>query len=362
MTQLSKVLSAYAVPLQVWISPESRKKATSILMGAIGGRASIHSNPLSVLDDLNGPAVLVITANEISAPNTEALKQLAERAHPGRAILLGGTSDRDVLMNAINQWGVIRALDANPEPQALISAIEDAESYLKREVALATAIDDLDIENTMLESAIDHLEGGAERTKEKSRSSATTTFAQGLSTLLMRERDALSNAREDLNEEMQSRIDRPIRGMEILAGLLDKTHDRAVERAANLPLLTEPLDDVISTTRELILLQGEGKIGGHLGSGVHLEVEPLALAHVLIHIADRGPYGPAQSIDSYRSGHHAVVEFRFSSPVDLSLINTHINQQAWSMLSAVDVKLGTVDADPHILRLSLKIEQDNHEQ
>ena len=32
------------------------------------------------------------------------------RAYPGRAVLIGGTEDRDTLMAGINDWGVIRVV------------------------------------------------------------------------------------------------------------------------------------------------------------------------------------------------------------------------------------------------------------
>ena len=361
MSQLSQVLSAYAVPLQVWLTPEARKVAADTLLDNIGERADVYTNPLSTLDELSGPAVLIITSGELNAANNDALKLLAKTAHPGRAILLGGTSDRDTLMTAINQWGVIRVLPAAPESQALINAVNDAESYLKREVALATAIDDLDIENTMLESAIDHLEGGIQRTKDKTRQSATTTFAAGLSALLLREQEQLSAAGATLDDDLSRPLQGAIRGLELLAEILDKTHDRSVEQSAELIPNHESLDDLIGFVKELIALQGTHRPGGHLGSGAMIQVEPLALAHVLIQLADRGHSGPATAIDSYRSGEHAIIEFRFETPIEAKTLASHQATRAWTMLNPVGANLSVVDADPHILRLSLQAEQDSHE-
>ena len=102
-------------------------------------------------------------------------------------------------------------------------------------------------------------------------------------------------------------------------------------------------------------------MGGHLGSGAQVQIEPLALVQVLIHIADRGSRGPAREIESYRSGDQAIVEFRFSSPIDASVIDDHMDTRAWSMLSTANATLSFVDADPHILRLSLLAAQDVHE-
>jgi len=361
MSQLAQVLSAYTVPLQVWLSPEARKQTATPLMDEFSGRAEVYTQPLSVLNDLKGPAVLIITASEVMAANNEELKALAKIAHPGRAVLLGGTSDRDTLMQAINEWGVIRVLPLEPDTPSLVAAVQDAETYLKREVALVTAIDDLDIETTMQESAIDHLEGGLERTKEKSRISATTTFASGLSTLLRRERAVLFEASKDAEGAAALGLSRPIRGLDILAGLLDKTFDRAVEISADLPPIPESLDELITAVRELISQQGGQDVGGHLGSGARVHVEPLALVHALIQIADRGTEGPTQAIESYRSGDKAIIEFRFPSTVDPTIISDLIDTRAWSMLAVADATLSRVEADPHILRLSLQADQGTHE-
>ena len=82
MSQLSRVLEAYAVPLQIWLSPESKKHTATTIVSALGACVDIHTNPLSRLDDIKGPAVLVITANELTSPRSEDLKRLSNAAHP----------------------------------------------------------------------------------------------------------------------------------------------------------------------------------------------------------------------------------------------------------------------------------------
>ena len=72
------------------------------------------------LDQLEGPAVLVITADDLRRPNRDALLSLAQLARPGRIVLIGGTSDRDILMEAINQWRAFRVV-AEPAPKAAAS-------------------------------------------------------------------------------------------------------------------------------------------------------------------------------------------------------------------------------------------------
>ena len=101
---------------------------------------------------------------------TRGPAEIGPKAHPGRAVLVGGTSDRDILMDAINNWGVIRVVPTDADPQTIVDAIQAAGAYLNREVAMETAIDDLDIETTMLDSAIDQIHGNRDQDRHIDRS------------------------------------------------------------------------------------------------------------------------------------------------------------------------------------------------
>lgn len=356
MSSLSQLLSSFAVPLQVWLSPEARGRAAAPLIDELGGRAQIHTQPLASLDTLQGPAVLVLTAREITSENTAHLRQLAERAHPGRAVLIGGTEDRDTLMAGINDWGVIRVISTKPTTAEIVSAVSDAEANLKREVALETAIDDLDIENTMLASAIDQLEGGIAKGQSQTTTSAITTFASGMAAILEREAERLkSTSAED------SRIQKACQGLTLLTSLVDKAHDRAVESRAGLTVTPESLDALIDTVKTLVLLQGGERLGGHIGSGVEVAVEPLALAHHLMTLADRGPSGSAIALEAYRAGTHAVIELRYSEAVSDALMATNEGTAVWPILASYGATITTVEADPCTLRIVLPTAENAHE-
>ena len=353
MSSLSQLLSSFTVPLQVWLSPEARVAAASALIEGIGGRAQIHTQPLTALDTLRGPAVLVLTAREITGSDTAALRQLAERAHPGRAVLIGGTEDRDTLMAGINEWGVVRVVPSTPTADEILAAVADAESNLKREVALETAIDDLDIENTMLASAIDQIEGGLSKDLSKTASGAVTTFAAGLATILEREAERLRATSAD-----DERIRDACEGLTLLVGLVDKAHDRSVEARAGLDLAPEPLDALIDVVKTLILLQGGNRMGGHIGSGAAVAVEPPALVHHLMILADRGPRGSATAVEAYRAGADAVIELRYNEDVSALPNDAHGESATWPLLDAHGVKITAVDADPCSLRIVIPIAEN----
>ena len=320
-----------------------------------GGRAQIHTQPLSSLDTLKGPAVLILTAREITGSNADRLRLLAERAHPGRAVLIGGTEDRDTLMAAINDWGVIRVVPSTPTTEQLLSAVSDAETNLKREVALETAIDDLDIENTMLASAIDQLEGGPDRDKPATTSGAITTFAAGLAAVLEREAERLKDASSE-----DSRIQGACEGLTLLAGLVDKAHDRAIESRAGLPVTPEPLDALIDAVKTLIALQGGERMSGHIERGDRRD-RALALVHHLMTLTDRGPGGSATTLEAYRAGANAVIELRYPEPVDDQIMTTNRDTAVWPILAANGVTVAVVEADPLSLRVLIPTAEESHE-
>ena len=307
MSRLHQVLSEYSVPLQVWLTPEARGLVADVLFSALGEKAQIVSNPLAMLDSLRGPAVLVLTASELDGGDQDRLRALAQRAHPGRAVLLGGTSDRDTLMNAINNWGVVRVLRPDAESNDITSAIRAAGAHLNREVAMETAIEDLDIETTMIVSAIDQLEDGRERSRAVARTNTATTFSDGLANIVAREQAALAPLADQIEAEQHDVARRTMQGMEALKQIMEKTHDHAVEKAAGLPNAGEAIDEILTLVRTLI----DPSVGGHLGSGARVPLGPYPLFHFLLEVCRKPNLGSLVSMDSHRSGERAVVTLHF---------------------------------------------------
>ena len=121
-TPLSSLLGEYAVALKVWLAPAARRIAADILIDSLGQLADVHTDPLRDMPRLKGPAVLVVAADDLSGSHRDALQTLASQALPGRVVLIGGTSDRDVLMDAINTWRAIRVTCGSLEPRRSGSA------------------------------------------------------------------------------------------------------------------------------------------------------------------------------------------------------------------------------------------------
>ena len=312
MSSLQQVLSEYAVPLKVWLSPAARNIAADPILAALSGKAEINTSPLANTEQLKGPAVLLVAASEINGSQRDQLQELAALAHPGRVVLVGGTSDRDVLMDAINHWGVFRVLTMKADSTEIVDAVLAAGSYLKREVALETAIDDLDIENTMLDSAIDQIEGGREQARLLARSSAETSISEGMNATLNREATILQNLAEHALPNDQATIQNALAGIETLAKITEQFHDRAIERAAGIPVQPESIDTLVSYAQKLCTSESGQLLNGHLGSGAACTIDPFALIHVLLHLSRNLDAGPAISMDTHKEGNHAIIQLRFA--------------------------------------------------
>ena len=84
-TPLSSLLGEYAVALKVWLAPQARRIAADILIDTLGHLAQVHTDPLREGAALRGPAVLVVSAEDLSGPHREALQELAARGGPRAA-------------------------------------------------------------------------------------------------------------------------------------------------------------------------------------------------------------------------------------------------------------------------------------
>ena len=344
MSSMQGILSAYAVPLQVWLTPEARKKAADPLLRALEGKALILTNPLATLTELSGPAVVVVAASELSGRRSEELRTLVSRAHPGRAVLIGGTSDRDTLMKGINDWGVVRVVPINAGADEIISAVQAAGLHLKREVALESAIEDLDLETTMLDSAIDHLDAGRAGALERARGNASNTFSEGLAAALSRESAVVSALPSDSPE-----LEQAVQAINALSTLVQQAGDRATEQSAGLDPAPEDLDSVLTGFRHVWTAQYGSKLPGHIGTGAQTTVDPYALTMLLMQVAEVHGESRPISFDAHRAGSNAVVELGFSNPPDPGTLNL-----------PEGVRIDTQGLEPTLLRLIITSVEPSH--
>ena len=274
-TPLGSLLGEYAIPLRVWLAPRARTLAADTLIDTLGHLAEVHTDPIHGSASLKGPAVLVVAADDLAGSNRDVLLSLAEKAQPGRVVLIGGTSDRDVLMDAINTWRAVRVVPATAPGAEIVDAVRAAGEALRKAVALLTAIDDLDIENTMLDSAINQMESGKDRSISAAKNRAMTTLSQGLADTIRRDQEVLLSLAEEDDSLAQA-----LRGVQTVTDLLGQISVRSAGGSCT----PESVDAMVSAAVELA--------SGGDGAAVHLDAasgalstaNPYALIHLLTHV------------------------------------------------------------------------------
>lgn len=278
-SQLSSLLSEYAVPLRVWLAPAARSIAADTLIDTLGHLAQVDTDPLRASVQLRGPAVLVLAAEDLSGPHREPLRDLAERALPGRVVLIGGTSDRDVLMDAINTWRAVKVVPSTAPGAEIVDAVRAAGEALRKAVALSTALDDLDIENTMLDSAISQMEAGQGRAQRAAKEAAMSTMSQGLAQTIERQQAAWTSlAQEDQDLTIA------LKGVRTMTDLLGQISNRSAEAAAGLQLTAESVDAMVAAAADLAGRGPGPEIEVQADSGALSRIHPYALIHLLTHL------------------------------------------------------------------------------
>jgi len=278
-TPLGSLLGEYAIPLRVWLAPRARSLAADTLIDTLGHLAEVHTDPIRGSASLKGPAVLVVAADDLAGSNRDILLSLAEKAQPGRVVLIGGTSDRDVLMDAINTWRAVRVVPATAPGAEIVDAVRAAGEALRKAVALLTAIDDLDIENTMLDSAINQMESGKDRSISAAQNRAMTTLSQGLADTIRRDQEVLRSLAEEDDSLAQA-----LRGVQTVTDLLGQISVRSAERSAGGSCAPESVDAMVSAAVELASGGDGATVHLDAASGALSTANPYALIHLLTHV------------------------------------------------------------------------------
>ncbi len=142
----------------VWVAPRACSELLPDLRKHFDKAVSIVEI-VELEDDelLEGPAVLLLTSDDLDGAHREALLGYAERALPGRPVIFGGSSDRDTLLDAINTWRAYRLLPRRASMDLLHDAIHKAyEAYaLEMEVNLGVQV--LQEECGSLDEALEEL-------------------------------------------------------------------------------------------------------------------------------------------------------------------------------------------------------------
>ena len=129
----------------------------------------------------------------------------------------------------------------------VVDAVLAASAYLKREVALETAIDDLDIENSLLDSAIDQHQATEVRIPHD-RDATLITLSKGLANTLGQDKAALQALADTRSDGL---LERALGGIDALTTVMEQVHDRCSGRSAGLPRPGVAVDPLVEAAAQL---------------------------------------------------------------------------------------------------------------
>lgn len=167
--------------LQVWLAPNA-----ALLLGPILTALPPGTIVLPVPADAppTGPAILVATASDLEGPHREALLVLRTAALPGRPVICGGTADKELLLDAINQWRVFHLLPAHPSRGELVDAVVRAHRASALEHAATLCAQQLRVHCDELQAVMAELEATRELLLQAERLSAVSGFSRALAARL----------------------------------------------------------------------------------------------------------------------------------------------------------------------------------
>jgi signal transduction histidine kinase len=128
-------------PYRVWIAPGARCYCERMLRDEFANAEIVPL--LEGADPVNGPATMVLHVDDLVGPQREHLMLLAERARPGRPIVLGNGKHKDVLLDAINVWQALQFLSPNSVTFSLVNAVHEAQRALSLELDVCDKIQEL---------------------------------------------------------------------------------------------------------------------------------------------------------------------------------------------------------------------------
>ena len=244
--------------------------------------------------EIFGPAILVLCPTDLRGPRRGALLDLMHAALPGRPVLYGGAGDRDVLLDAINNWRVSRIVSDETRPELLLDGIRKAQSALELECGLEQAAAELRAETQSLEHALHVLRETEERTRKAERLATLGRITSSLIPVIGAHLDALqdfntllvagSDARDPKLDEL---LNYAFTGIRSLHAMLDEIRSYAESRPENYRLELEDADAIVQFVVSFCRydpLAGRRRLVSELGSNAKIRADSFRLYQSLINL------------------------------------------------------------------------------
>lgn len=163
----------------IWVAPGAWGLLTSARAAHLAA-AGLVVVPAPDPADAIGPAVLLLAPGDLSGTRREPHRKLAKAAAPGNPVMLGGTDDRDTLLDAVNTWGVWRVVPRDATPEELTDGLLAAAEVQRTRTALHQGAESLFMETRRIQDAITRLEGARGRLLAAERETAAARVSDGL--------------------------------------------------------------------------------------------------------------------------------------------------------------------------------------
>ena len=292
-------LAAERAPLRVWCSRQALHVLTPLRLAGSASRCDFALVEPTA-DPPCGPAVLVLDAKDLNGPERAFLFDIAQSALPGRPIVIGGSDDRKVLLEAINHWRAFRLLPQSAPAGALLDAIREAHDLLSLDIAVERCAHELLVRCHRLAATIRELNATRERLLHAER---LATVGHTIGALMARMQDQSQRlaifrhvlAANPLSSKASaSKAARTLELMESLVeaqscfdALLTDMLALVEVRPTELRLESEPLDDLVARTVRLFQYDPLGQareIEVDCGSGVIIRADRDRLRHALLNL------------------------------------------------------------------------------
>lgn len=306
---------AQAPPLAVWVTPNAAPLLLDPLR-SVFGRNFATSNPWTS----EGPAIPILVPADLAPAARDATLMLCARAAPGRAVLVGGTRNKDTLLNAINQLHVFRAVPDDTPAEVVIEAVRQAHGHMTAVLALASESNSLREETYKLDGALADLRRARARLLHTERLSTLGRITSGLIESARQHQQALDDFRlvvqeKATDQELMDLLAFASEGTRSIATLLDEIQAYAQERSQTYTMQDEKLDDLVRHATAFVRFDTLAKMRNltvETDSNATVHVNRYRIYQVLLNLLRNAmqatEQGDAVNVKTWREGDKAWIE------------------------------------------------------
>jgi signal transduction histidine kinase len=241
-----------------------------------------------------GPAILVLCPADLRGTRRGPLLDLMHAALPGRPVLYGGTGNRDVLLDAINNWRVSRIVPDEPRPELLLDGIRKAQAALELECGVEQAAAELRAETQSLEAALRVLRETEDRTRRAERLATLGRITSSLIPVIGSHLDALQDfnallvaGTRDPDPRLDELLNYAFTGIRSLHAMLDEIRSYAESRPEVYRLELEDADAIVQFVVSFCRydpLAGRRRLTADLTSQAKIRADSFRLYQSLINL------------------------------------------------------------------------------